>query len=181
MLTLGIISDTHVPDKTARLNPQALEIFRAARAAAILHAGDISTPGVLRQLGEVAPVYAVKGNRDWVALNHLPRTRLLPFEGLHVGLAHGHGGVWRYFIGKLDYIREGYRFERMQQILGPAFPGAQVIVFGHSHRPVNERVNGILWFNPGSACCTDFRDMPPSVGLLHIRENSAQGEIIPLG
>ncbi len=63
---LGVVADTHVPDKAKTLNPQVLAILRQAEVSAILHAGDISSPGVLTALGEIAPVYAVLGNRDWV-------------------------------------------------------------------------------------------------------------------
>ena len=71
-LTLGVISDTHVPDRVRQLDPQAFGIFQAAGVQAILHAGDVSGPQLLAQLEQIAPVYAVKGNRDFLWLPHLP-------------------------------------------------------------------------------------------------------------
>jgi len=187
MLTLGVISDTHVPDKVARLNPRAVEVFRQAAVHTILHAGDISTPVVIEQLEQVAPVLAVKVNRDWLYFPRLPRQRVLNFDGVRVGLAHGHGGPFQYIIGKYFYYTEGYRLERFRAPLLAAFQDMDVIIFGHTHRPVNQYEVGpssrrILLFNPGSACCTDERDeSPPCVGLLHISQGAAHGEHVILG
>ena len=90
-ITLGLIADTHIPDRRSSLHPQILTAFKEAGVAAILHAGDICSPQVLERLETVAPVYAVRGNRDWVLLRHLPSTRLLEFGGIRVAMAHGHG------------------------------------------------------------------------------------------
>ncbi len=185
MVTLGVIADTHVPDKSPRLHPRILEIFRAAGVQAILHAGDISTPGVLAQLEQLAPVYAVKGNRDWVYLNHLPLQRTLTFAGVKVGLAHGHGGFWRYFQGKVQYLRQGYQIENFVRPLMADFLEVQVVVFGHTHRAVNLQkwspLDGVLVFNPGAACCADQKEnIEPSVGLLRIEDGGRlAGEVIP--
>lgn len=182
MQTIGVISDTHVPDKALALNSRALEIFREARVSAILHAGDISTPGVLKTLSQIAPVHAVKGNRDWAFLSHLPRERVLTFGDTTVGLAHGHGGVWRYFLGKARYLRHGYRLEDFLPQFIHHFRAMDVVVFGHSHRPVNEYRQGKLLFNPGTACCFERLEKlyTPHVGLLHLDENGARGELFPL-
>jgi uncharacterized protein len=182
MQTLGVISDTHVPDKVRVLNPRALEIFRQAQVSAILHAGDISTPGVLDVLGQIAPVHAVKGNRDWAYLSHLPRERALTFDGVTIGLAHGHGGFWKYFAGKARYIRYGYRLDDFLPQFIHHFKHMQVIVFGHSHRPVNEYRQGKLLFNPGAACCFEKleKEYAPHVGLLYLDAGSARGELFPL-
>ena len=179
MTTLGVIADTHIPDRARSLNPRVLQIFEQAGVEAILHAGDVSVSGVLEQLGSVAPVHAVRGNRDWVALKKLPADVQLNFDGVIVGLTHGHGRVWNYFIDRVKYILGGYRLEMFQPRLLAAFPQANVIVFGHTHRPLNLLVNGKLLFNPGSAHFQDVKDTSPSVGLLHLyRGGSAEGEFI---
>jgi predicted phosphodiesterase len=62
-----------------------------------------------------------------------------------------------------------------------AFPNAAAIVFGHTHRPLNQKVSGKLLFNPGSPHCPDKKDIAPSVGLLHIHAGGeVDGEIVPL-
>lgn len=180
VIKLGIIADTHVPDKAKVLNPQVIPILRQSGVSAILHAGDISSPGVLAALGEIAPVYAVLGNRDWIFIHKLPLHRTLTFEGITLGLTHSHGGLRHYIIGKFHYIAEGYQLERFKPRLLATFPGADVIVFGHTHRPVSQWVDGKLFFNPGAACYSDKNDLSPSLGFLHIRPGGqVTGEIVP--
>jgi putative phosphoesterase len=181
VIKLGVIADTHVPDKTRTLNPQALPMLRQAGVSAILHAGDISSPGVLAALGEIAPVYAVLGNRDWYLLRDLPLHRTLNFNGATIGLTHSHGGLRNYLIGKLHYIAEGYNLDRFKPRLVETFPAAQAIIFGHTHRPLNRWINGKLFFNPGSTCYTDKRDLLPSLGILTIQPGGQiSGEILSL-
>jgi putative phosphoesterase len=181
VIKLGVIADTHVPDKAKALNPQALRILRQSGVSAILHAGDISSPGVLTALGEIAPVYAVLGNRDWVHLSHLPLHRTLSFNGVTLGLTHSHGGLRHYLVGKFHYMAEGYNLERFKPRLLETFPAANIIVFGHTHRPLIRWINGKLFFNPGPTCFTDKRDVPPSLGMLYIQPGGQiMAEIIPL-
>jgi putative phosphoesterase len=181
MLTLGVIADTHVPDRARNLHPRILPLFAEAGVTAILHAGDVSTRRVLDELGTVAPVHAVRGNRDWVALRHLPMSQELNFEGVRVGLIHGHGRLIEYVVDRVDYIARGYRLEMFRPRVLAAFPGARVIVFGHTHRPLNLDSDGVLLFNPGSPHFPDLKTAAPSVGLLHIQAGGdVKGEIIPL-
>jgi putative phosphoesterase len=107
-MKLGIISDTHIPDRARRLHPQVLPLFREAGVSAILHAGDVSSPGVLKQLGEVAPVVAVRGNRDWVLMRRLPLIQQLTFGSISIVLTHGHGRWQEYLLDKADYLLNGY-------------------------------------------------------------------------
>ena len=96
-VTLGVISDTHVPDWVDRLHPKTIGIFKEAKVDAILHAGDICSPEVISQLERVAPVFAVRGNRDIYLLSKLPRVRLLTFAGHRIALVHGHGR-WNHYL-----------------------------------------------------------------------------------
>lgn len=182
MLTIGVTSDTHVPDRVRELDPQVLRIFRAANVAAILHAGDVSGPRVLAQLEEVAPVYAVRGNRDWLQLGQLPKIRRLNFEGVNIGLAHGHGDWKKYLADKPYFYRYGYHPERLLPRLLATFPEAQVIVFGHGHTSLNRWENGQLLFNPGSPHLPDIKHTTRSLGFLHITAAGVvEGEIVELG
>jgi hypothetical protein len=174
MMTLGVISDTHIPDRARSLDRLALDVFQAAGVKAILHAGDVSAPRVIAQLEEIAPVHAVRGNRDWVALSHLPYRSLLTFDGIQVGLTHGHGRWWNYVADRVEYIVNGYRLEMFQPRLLETFPDAQVIVFGHTHRPLVHWEDKVLLFNPGSPHFPDIQTIAPSVGLLCL---DAGGEI----
>ncbi|MBN2550047.1 MAG: metallophosphoesterase family protein [Anaerolineales bacterium] len=181
MVTLGILSDTHIPDRVLRLNPRVIPFFRSAQVEAILHAGDVCTPGVLEQLGQVAPVYAVRGNRDWLWLRRLPLRRHLTIEGINIGLAHGHGGWPVYWQDKLYFLLNGYHHERLMPRLSLEFAEARVIVFGHGHLPLNRWVNGQLFINPGAAYFQRKNDPAPTVGLLYIEPGSkVKAEIVKL-
>jgi putative phosphoesterase len=178
MITIGVVSDTHIPDRARQLHPQVLAIFHQAGVQAILHAGDVSTPTTLQQLEEIAPVQAVRGNRDWVALRDLPLARQLEFGGVKVALTHGHGPLFNYVKDRMDYILRGYRLELFVPRLLAAFPDVDVIVFGHTHRPLNQLMDGKLVFNPGSPHFPDPKTAPASVGLLHISDiGTVEGEI----
>ena len=181
MGVLGVISDTHVPDRAPRLDPQVLEIFKATEVMAILHAGDISSPQVLEALRSLAPVYAVGGNRDWYLLRGLPGRLDLTFEGIKIGLTHGHGGLRKYLLDRSAYYLEGYRPERYEPRILKEFPEARVIVFGHTHRALNRWVGGQLLFNPGSPHIADVRGQPRSLGLLHLLPGGeVRGELLAL-
>jgi putative phosphoesterase len=180
-ITLGVLADTHIPDRVRQLNPQVLAVFREAKVNAILHAGDISSLRVLDHLRQIAPVYAVRGNRDWLWLRHLPTERLLRFEDTLIALTHGHGGWRTYLLDRAHYIMNGVSVQPFTRRLPATYPQARVIIFGHIHRPVNQWINGRLLFNPGSPHFPDITSIAPSVGLLHLQAGGdVLGEIIPL-
>ena len=180
MIILGVLADTHVPDRARGLNPKVAEVFREAGVHAILHAGDISIPSVLEELTSIAPVTAVQGNRDWYRLSELPGKQSLSFEGVSVGLIHGHGSLKDYLIDKAHYLIYGIQEEvYIRRVMG-VFPQAQVIVYGHTHLPRNACIGGKLLFNPGSACCVQENSARPSLGLLRLHQGQAVGEILEL-
>jgi hypothetical protein len=126
--------------------------MRLRGADLILHAGDVCTAAVLDELSEYAPVRAVLGNNDSpdVADWGAPPTVELDLDGLPVAMIHDSGD------------RQG-RLARMRR----QFPAAQLVVFGHSHIPLDESGGGLRIFNPGSP--TDRRAQPQgTIGLLRI-------------
>lgn len=149
-MKLLILSDTHIPGR-ARALPAP--VYRALEEAdAVLHAGDISASEVLDALAVFAPVHAVAGNVDPPDLRErLPRRRLLEIAGYRIGLIHGDGPD---------------RAGTPERALA-AFPEVDAVVFGHTHKPLNERRGATLLFNPGSP--TDRRREPRySFGWLHL-------------
>jgi putative phosphoesterase len=182
MIILGVLSDTHVPDKAQRLNPQVTHRFRQAGVSAILHAGDVTTPRVLVELKQIAPVYAVLGNQDIFTLRNLPSQVRLNLAGVSIGMAHGHGTFVEYWQDKIDRRLHGKRAGRYIQRMLRTFPDVDVIVFGHLHVPCNFHIQGKLLFNPGSTAFPWPKGEPPTFGLLYLEQGKQpQGEIIELG
>lgn len=163
---LVVIADTHVPDRVVGLPPHFLDELAALSPTAILHAGDICTQSVLDDLSAIAPVIAVKGNRDIPLYRKLPLISNTVFGGVKVGMTHGHGGLWRYILDKFQYILHGYEFSFHRRYLLRALPNAEVIVFGHTHMPACERYENRLFFNPGSL--TGSQGFDPVYGILEI-------------
>jgi putative phosphoesterase len=127
-------------------------------ADAILHAGDVLDAGVLNNLRSYGPVHAVLGNNDLQLTGVLPATRLIELAGVRVGMIHNSGPT------------KG-RAARMKR----RFPDADVVVFGHSHAPVNEAGEaGQLLFNPGSP--TQRRAQPVhTLGELRLEAGAVVG------
>lgn len=149
-LEVGVISDTH-----GLLRPEALAALEGSQV--ILHAGDVGGSDVLQELGQIAPVLAVRGNTDggWARL--LPERRRLELGGVALLLLHD-----RALLG-----------------LDPVAEGLALIVFGHSHHPVAERRRRVLWFNPGSAGPRRFR-LPVCVGRLVIEAGRVETRLLTL-
>ncbi len=136
-----VLADTHIKrGSSRRLPPRA----RAAveEADRILHAGDIVIGEVLDELGRYAPVHAVLGNNDRELVGDLAERLEVDLDGLQVAMVHDSGP------------RRG-RAERLRRW----FPDADLVVFGHSHEPVNEPgIDGQWLLNPGSP--TERRRQP---------------------
>lgn len=151
-----VLADTHLKSgptgtqKAIRRLPEAVWPF-LHQADVILHAGDVIDEGVLTELAEVAPTLAVLGNNDRTLVGTLPLTRLVDLGGVRIGMIHDSGAT----AGRPRRLRR-------------RFPDADVVVFGHSHVPVDEIGEaGQLLFNPGSP--TQRRSQPVhSIGELRI-------------
>jgi putative phosphoesterase len=165
-LRLAIISDTHLPRGDRALPRACVDHLRAADL--IVHAGDLVTADVLRDLQALGPpVEAVHGNVDDEDVRRLlPSARLVAAAGARIAMLHDAGPA-------------GGRLRRMQQ----RFAGADAVVFGHSHIPLLERdpATGFQIFNPGSP--TDRRRQPThTMGVAYVGEDGAVSfELIDLG
>jgi putative phosphoesterase len=145
-----VLSDTHLRDGGARRLPDP--VYTAlCDADVVLHCGDVVEQGLLRDLATFAPVHAVLGNNDVTLRGMLPERLLVELDGVRIGMVHDSG------------LTKG-RAARVHRM----FPDCDVVVFGHSHAPVDdEGVNGQRLFNPGSP--TQRRRQPhPSFGVLDL-------------
>ena len=180
-MKIGVVSDSHIPDRAAALHPELLGELQRSNLDLILHGGDISTPGVLKDLAKIAPVKAVMGNRDWLFAGQLERTIEFEIEGVKIVLTHGHLNFLTYWWDKMHYLFNGYKRDRIVQRLSTAFPKADIVVFGHTHRAENFWAGEQLFFNPGSVTVGDIWIRTRSFGIIEIAEDgSFQSQIIPL-
>jgi len=151
VLRVGLISDTH-----GLLRPEALAFLRGCDH--IVHGGDIGRQSVLQELSAIAPVTAVRGNNDhgpWAEA--LPETTLVKFEDVAVYVIHD--------LAELD--------------IEPQMAGVDVVVSGHSHQPLIQDRNGVVYVNPGSAGPRRFK-LPIAVAELNIARKSVTSRIVEL-
>ncbi|MCA8960430.1 MAG: metallophosphoesterase family protein [Planctomycetes bacterium] len=145
-MRIGIISDTH-----DLLRPTAVEALGGVDR--IVHVGDVCNGSILEELRQIAPLHCVLGNcdhGDWTT--EWPISDTIEFEGIWVHARH---------------IRE-------QVDLDPATAGIAIVLSGHTHRPSRDVVDGVTYFNPGSAGPRRF-SLPISLGMLEV-----QGETFEL-
>ena len=145
---IGIISDTH-----SLVRPEVIAAFKGVDL--IIHAGDIGGPKVLEALRLLSPVVAVRGNNDkgeWAA--SLADTEVVDVRGTLFYLLHN--------LKELD--------------LTPAAAGFKGVISGHSHRPLVEKKEGVLFVNPGSAGPRRFK-LPVSVCFIRINDTGFTAEI----
>ncbi len=136
---IGLISDTH-----GLLREEALLALRGAQL--ILHAGDVGDPEILEELRKLAPVVAVRGNVDTSSWSSsLPENAVAEVSSANIYVLHD--------VNMLD--------------LDPAAAGFQIVVSGHSHKPVRTESKGVLYINPGSAGPRRFR-LPITVARLNL-------------
>ncbi|MBB1518865.1 metallophosphoesterase family protein [Aquipseudomonas guryensis] len=150
-MKIGLISDTH-----GLLRPEALAALQGCEQ--LIHAGDIGKPEILAALRTLAPLTVVRGNNDeddsWATT--LPTHAVLRIEEVGIYVSH-----------------------TLADVPEPLPTDIQVVVTGHSHRPLQQWRDGVLYINPGSAGPRRFK-LPISVGLLHVETGTVRGELIEL-
>lgn len=150
-LRIGVIADTH-----GLLRPEALAALQGC--GRILHLGDIGPASLLDQLRALAPLDVVRGNNDtddWAAA--LPETLRLELGGLRLYLIH----------------------DLKQLAIDPVAEGIDVVLAGHSHKPLHEMRDGVLYLNPGSAGPRRFK-LPIALAILTVAGGKVEVEMISL-
>jgi len=150
-MLVGVISDTH-----GLLREEAVRAL--AGCERILHAGDVGSPEILPALEKIAPVTAVRGNVD--------RERWAQFLPLAETVELGEASVYMlHDLGTLD--------------LNPSAAGFAAVISGHSHHPLSETRDGVLYLNPGSAGPRRFR-LPVTLARLHVNGKRLRAELVTL-
>jgi putative phosphoesterase len=158
-----VLSDTHAPRRWRGCPAPVADHLRGADL--ILHAGDVCIAEVLDELAAFAPVHAVLGNNDgpdveaWGA----PESVCLDLDGLPVAMVHDAGPA----AGRTGRMRR-------------RFPQVKLVIFGHSHIPLDQSGDGVRIFNPGSP--TDRRRQPRgTIGILQVERGGLQSaRIVPV-
>jgi uncharacterized protein len=149
---VAVIADTHLPRGSRRLPAACVDAIAAADL--LLHAGDVATASALADIRSIGPpVAAVSGNVDDAELRReLPASLELTIEGVNLGVIHDAGPA----RGRLARMRR-------------QFPGADAVIFGHTHAPALLGESGFQLFNPGSP--TERRRAPyRAMGVVEVKD-----------
>lgn len=147
-MRVGIISDTH-----GLLRPEAERLLGGVDA--IVHAGDVGHPEVLKKLKNIAPVFAVRGNLDIGAwAQHLPVTTVVEADGASFYILHN--------LRELDLRPDAAKFD--------------FVISGHTHLAEQSERGGVVYLNPGSAGPKRF-DLPVTMALLDLGKKPWKAEI----
>jgi hypothetical protein len=158
-IKIGVISDTHLTGADERLKKIIAEHF--SDVSLILHAGDLVDLSVL-DMFEGKEVKAVFGNMDYPSVKEkLPEQLIFEVKGCKLGLIHGWGAPWG---------MEKKILERLGKL--------DCIVYGHTHKPANHKIDDVLFFNPGSAVDRRFA-ASRTIGILEI-DKEVVGRIIDI-
>ena len=155
-MKIVVFSDTH------RRISGAERIIRREQPDLILHLGDhIQDARELAELFPQIPMESVPGNCDWMP--DAPDCRLLRLEGLTLMITHGHP--------------DRVKYDLTPQLNAAYFQGAQMVLFGHTHQPLNTLIQGLYVVNPGSA---GTGDTPTWARILLQRGQDPDIAILPI-
>lgn len=204
---IGVVADTHCPEFLDALPGSLFE--QLAGVDLIIHAGDVGGPETIVALERLAPVLAVHGDHDR-ALPELPTTIDTEVAGCRIGVIHGNRShLVEEPITLLGTLTLGYFWPvpGLDAWLLRRFPGADVIIHGHTHAPLIRHHGSTLIFNPGAVYQVDRaaalrrlgrgpnwfewswlqvarhrRRVPaPTVGLLEVGPEGVRATVLPLG
>jgi len=170
---IGIISDTHIPNRVKVLPKEIREIFKDVDL--IIHSGDIENLETLKELEKIAPVFAVEGNMDLPEVRkELPEGILLKIYEWKIGIIHSPFPFWL-----------GSHFNQIQEKVAEKLAkkeGFDVLIFGHTHQSFLKELNHggkkFLLINPGSPTVPPPFSQKTSIAILKIKKDSFKGEII---
>ena len=150
-MKIGVVSDTH-----GLLRPEVAPAL--AGVERILHIGDVGDAAILKELGKIAPVTAIRGNIDRDGpCSRLPETEVLILEGHYL-----------YMLHDLNTLH-----------LDPAAAKFAAVLSGHTHKARMEWRKGVLYFNPGS-CGPKRFELPVTLGILEMDGERLQPRVIEL-
>lgn len=159
-MRIGVLADTHIPVAAKKIPERVLSLLKGVEL--ILHAGDILQLQVVEELRKIAKTVAVSGNMDsFDVIEKLPAQEIVSVKGFKIGLIHG----WGPPHGLISRLKE-------------EFSHVNCIVYGHTHMAAIDKVDGMLFLNPGSPTDKVFAPYN-SMGFLEI-DKEIKAEIVRL-
>lgn len=169
---IGLVSDTHMPERLAELPPALFDALRGVDL--LLHAGDVGELWVLDRLSAIAPVVAVHGNDETAeATRELPYQQVVAVAGRRIVLTHAHYPDRAEELASRRDDAWGPKLARRAAFGRRA--GAAIVVFGHTHVPMARDYDGVLLVNPGAIASPGpvARQTRRTVALLFLRDDGA--------
>lgn len=159
-MKIGVLSDTHIPINDCQLPKAVTDALKSCDI--IVHAGDFVDKCVIESLANISKLEAVYGNMDSNDIKSvLPEKKILTLANKKICLFHGYGNPDKL----VDILKTMFVQEK-----------PDIIIFGHSHVPMNKYIEGILFFNPGSATDTVYAPYR-SYGIIEIKNNTIEAAI----
>jgi hypothetical protein len=163
-MTIGVVSDTHLSGGNCKLPAKLIKELK--KCDLIIHAGDFVDACVLDIFCGISEVCGVRGNMDDGTIKSRLETReILKINGKKICVMHGYGHP-----------------DKLTGVLKNEFASEKpdIIIFGHSHRPANEYIDGVLFFNPGSVTDTVYAPYR-SYGIIEIdKDGAVKSDILKL-
>jgi len=153
-MRIGLIGDTHIPNRAKEIPKEFLDIFREEKVDLIIHTGDINDPEVLEELEKISEVKAVRGNTDYL---DLPDHLFLNIEG------------YRIFVFHSDEVYPRGDVEKILSIAKER--NANIVIHGHTHLPRFLYERGVYIISPGSATGVrsgEIKETVKSIAILDI-------------
>ncbi len=165
MIRIAALADTHWKGDDAV--PQTV-LEQLEGVDVVIHAGDIKCEKVMKALGKGRrQVYAVRGNNFEWDLADLPDSRVESLDGFKIGVVHDIGALEPFAVGQ----------KKPEEIFGKP---VQMVVFGQTHHPFFDYLQGVPFLNPGSATDLDHRGEPGTMAIMEVNGNLQRVSFVKL-
>ncbi len=177
IFTILLLSDTHIYSRREHLPEHIMRAFQDAKPDLILHCGDIYTMTLIDDLRMIAPVYAVRGNRDILNRYRLPAKIDLNIGHFRIYAEHGQGKMFAYlfmkiYLSVLQFLRRSPDYSKVVKIKKD-FINYDLYCFGHSHSRFLEKRDKTILINPGHLNIADphHEHESPSYAIITLTED----------